>query len=1241
MERMPVSTGDTKTNLTPEQEASIGYRGGALLVSAAAGSGKTKVLVERLLSFVDEGANIDEFLVITYTRAAAFELRERIYEQLLKKLNQSPGNLRLRRQILLCKGASIDTIHTFCSEILRENAHHVKLPPDFRVADESESTMIMNEAADKVLGVIYENLEDYPGFTALIDTVADRRDDRFLVETLFTLYRKLQSSANPGDWIKKQIEKQKNIFNINDISQTDFGTYMLGKLKSKIEYCQIELRNLKAVMQQHPEFEIKYADSINSVIEQIYPLLSSIDLGWDAAREHSQIDYPRPKPIKGYEKLKETRTRSIKELKNSIHELESSSEEHIKDARDISPAITALLRLVTDFGNAYTEEKRKRGIVDFSDLEHLTLFLLIDMETGTKTDLAGNISSRYREIMIDEYQDVNAVQEYIFTAISKNSDNIFMVGDVKQSIYRFRLADPTIFLSKYNKFAELEANALSDASVTGKKIHLSRNFRSHEGILNVVNHIFHNIMSKEFGELEYTDKEWLVSGRTSEEGKQGIKGKQGTKYREDEILLPETDGTQEKDTAVEIDILDMSTLEADDDESPTAIRAEAEFVARKIEKLIIEGCKVPETNGGERNIRYSDIVILLRSMKGRAWQFASALSENNIPIEFPGGEGYFETAEVTAALSLLAVIDNPIQDIPIASVMSGPLYGFTPDELAELKVIIRSKNYYDTIKESVEHDNLSSETRLKCKKMLQDIEELRLISTDMPSDRFIWHMYNRTGLLDLVTRMRGGTKRKDNLILLAESARKFEKNGYKGVFGFLRFIRNMQERGIELIDVPASNGSTSENYDAVKIMSIHKSKGLEFPVVFLANTAKLNNFQDIRKNVVFHTDLGIGSMLIDRQRRIRFTTLARKAIQTKLNDEMLSEELRVLYVAMTRAREKLFITAAMKNTEKTLEKLSAIPEGIVAPQAVLSLRSMIEWILVGVRGCEDKDVKINYIDADVLEEKPASDSENDLYAASLAGSKITYESNLDILSAFEAGAESDLLLYPYEAAVDLPSKLTVTGLKKLLDPEAELAPWLQDLPEPDVKKESTLYPIPSFISGLTEMTAADRGTLLHRVMQYIDYKKCSREHKDTGVAKELQRLNSEGLLTEAQVAEIDTSKLNTFFLSALGGRMISAEKLSKEFKYSVLRPCGAYFPNGGEDKILLQGIIDCYFEEDGEIVVVDFKTDKVTEKTVSNIAQHYTQQLNEYADALFHITGKRVKEKIIYFFSIDRAYSLE
>jgi len=1202
-----------KINFTKEQYASIRHRGGSLLVSAAAGSGKTKVLVERLLGFIEEGASIDEFLVITYTRAAAFELREKIHEELFAKLSDSPGNKRLRSQALLCSGASIDTIHTICGEIIRENSHIVSLPPDFRISDSAESLMIMNETADSLLNEIYENINENPGFKQLIDTVAGARDDKYLIELIIDIYNKIRSLPYPGAWLTEQLNKQ-DFSGITDISETDSGAYILNKLKFTVAHLKSEMMRLVDEMESHPEFKSKYTDSVNEVIEQTDAFQTALLGGWDSAKSKSLFNFKRANSISGYDDLKEIRKSCISELKKCAAELKICSEEHIKEMISLSPAITALLQLLLRFDEKYSEEKRRRGTADFSDLEHLTLSLLVDEATGEKTELAHNLSERYKEIMIDEYQDINSVQEMIFTAMSKNSENIFMVGDVKQAIYRFRNADPTIFLSKYNSF-KTEDGVMSQVPSPGTKIHLSSNFRSRTGILETVNHIFRNIMSPDFGEMDYSEKEWLVPGREDKKGKQGIP------YIENEELPDVT-----------IDLLNMSTLDnEDDEENPAAIQIEAEYIASEIIKLINSGYIIGDNNE-KRSVTPSDIVILLRSMKSRAWQYASALSGKGILAEFPGGEGYFETLEISAILSLLSVIDNPMQDIPLVSLICGPIYKFTSDELAEVRALTTNTDYYEAIKKATEHEMCSPETSAKCKKVLDDINEYYIIAKDLPSDRFIWYVYNKTGLLGLAGAMQGGRKRRQNLIMLAESARQFEKCGFKGLFGFLTYIRSLQEKGESLPYLSDEKSSMSNASDAVRIMSVHKSKGLEFPVVFLANTTKMFNVTDINKNTVFHTDLGIGTMMVNKSKRIKYTTLTRNAIRRRLRDEMYSEELRVLYVAMTRAREKLIITSVLKDTEKTLAKINALPYGVIAPQVLMNMRSTAEWILAGVRNISTNFAVIRKIDAgDVLSANRQKESINKITSPNLI--KEQEEKQEEEQEKVHKKVEFTELNYPYFNAINLPSKLTVTGIANLIDPDSDTADWLTD----DDGERS-----PSAESGFNlekrEINAAERGTLIHHIMQHIDHNKCSTDDK---VAKELQRLINAGKITNEQYAEINESQIIKFFKSDLGGRLINAKNVKKEFKFSILCPAKRYFPEGSDDNILVQGVIDCFFEEDGELVIIDYKSDKVTNETIQEKVKKYTPQLEAYEDALKRITGKKVKESIIYFFHSDTAHTIQ
>jgi len=1275
---------DSKLNFTPEQETAINHRGGSLLVSAAAGSGKTKVLVERLLSLIDEGYNIDEFLIITYTRAAAFELRERIHEELLERLSAAPGNMRLRRQSLLCRGADIDTIHTFCSQILRDNAHLVGLPPDFRVIDESESDMIKNEVLDNILNESYDRLsislsldnhdneaEKHFGIDALIDTVIDGRDDKRLSEIILDIHRRIQSTPDPKKWLSTQIASLQNA-DIAVITQSDCGKYLFEKLKNTVSYCREEMRKLSEEMENHPEFEKKYRASVDVTISQIEVLFEAFSRGWNEASRYRTVEFPRALPIPEYTELKAIRLRCNDELKRCAAELENSSEEHIKDMRELAPALSALLNLVSDFDKAYAGEKRRRSAADFSDLEHLTLSLLTDKDTGVKTELAKSISKRFKEIMVDEYQDVNSVQELIFNAVSQDNSNIFMVGDVKQSIYRFRLADPSIFLSKYEAFEEKaldkeerdneRGKGNSEAGkepgnndignkntglgdITGTKVHLSKNFRSCDNILEAVNRMFTNTMSVELGEMEYTDSEKLKPGRMVITQKQGKQGKQGL---------------GEKSTAaVEVDILSMSQLETTpEEESPAVIQIEAMHVASRISDLIANSYMIPDGDNSERPLRYSDIVILTRSVKGVAWRFAAALAKQDIPASFAGGEGFFESVEIMSVISLLSVIDNPMQDIDLVSVLSGPVYRFTSNELAQIRALSSNTDFYGAIKGAAEHEIESDEIACKCKAFLNDIEEYRSVSADMPADRFIWHVYNKTALLGLVSNSKNSEKRRSNLILLAEYARKFELSGYKGLFGFLTYVRGLQSRGVDLTEGIDAKKAGGDSKDVVRIMSIHKAKGLEFPVVFLVNTTKRNNYQDLYSSVVFHKDLGVGSLLIDRKRNIKYSTLNRSAIQHKLKAEMMSEELRVLYVAMTRAREKLIITAAYKDSTKKMDKITALVPGPVAPQILSGMSSSGEWLISGLRGCSDDLVKFSLIDINVDESESRNITEIEKSALSAEQSsehgteqsdeqcvepstdrytiKGTEHSSGD-KQKFET--KSFDFNYPYEQTSQLPSKLTVTGLKKRLDAEAVNASWTRI--ESDSAKS---HKQPVFISRKDKLTPTERGNLIHYIMQHIDYNKCS---SDSDIWKELQSLDEKGIVESEDISENDVLKIVNLFKSDIGMRIARAKDIKREFKFSLLSPAEDYFPGGGQDKILLQGVVDCFFEESGELVVVDFKTDSVSDKMIdekdtqaSQRAKQYAPQLKEYAKALERITGKSVKERIIYFFETDTSYQV-
>ena len=1216
-------------NFTPEQEAVIKHRGSSLLVSAAAGSGKTRTLVERLMDRVGDGDSIDEFLVITYTRAAASELRERINDEIHKRLTDAPENRNLRRQSLLCRCASIDTIHGFCTEILRENAHLAGIQPDFRVADEGESAIIKGEVLKDTLEKAYETAETSNEFRELIELMAGERDDRRVVGTILDVYEKLQSNPDPESWASAQVAML-SMQGVYDAAETAWGGYLMDRARTTAGYWLGEMERLREKMREFPPFDGAYGASVEASVSGIAAFLASLDGGWDEARRCPAISFPRPKSIAGFDQLKETRKRCKSAMEKCEAIFECSSDEHAEDMRAIVPAVTALFDITMEFGRAYSDEKRRRGLVDFSDLEHLALTLLYNVKTGIRTELARTISLRFKEIMVDEYQDVNAVQEHIFNAVSRDGENIFMVGDVKQSIYRFRLADPSIFLGKLKDFEDYDA-LVPKQGKQGKqgkqsnvKVFMSKNFRSKTGILDAVNLVFGAVMSKEFGEMDYTRREYLIPGR-------------------------EDDG----EPAVEFDVIDMSGLEYDEqEESPGKRQTEARFIAGRIAELAGGGYMIPDGAGGSRRIRYSDIVILLRSLRDKAWQYASALTELGIPADLPGGEGYFETVEISSALSILSVIDNPMQDIPLAAALRGPAYGFTADELAGIRAESRDTDFYGALIKAAGSNG-------KCAAFLDDMEAMRTVAPDMPVSRFIWHMYNTTGLLGRVGAMPGSERRRNNLIALTEHARVFEQNGYKGLFGFLTYVGGLRERGAE----PAPS-AVEPAINSVRIMSIHKSKGLEFPIVILADTSKRFNYKDTQQPLVMHPDLGVGASRRDKLRRIEYPTLARTAVQSKLKAEILAEEMRALYVAMTRAREKLIITAVFPNAAREMEKLSALAGGGLVPQALGEIKNSAGWILAPLlspaggggfavdnekRTADSGQLTTGNGQLIDLRIQGAEDF-GDTRDKQVPGAHSTIpdpEQRAADPADVETLRERFGFEYPFPYAVDAPSKLTVTGLKgRQIDYEAaDEAGYLsgqwsvvsgqQTGVTAGVAVDRGQW---SAVSGRqTGLNAAQRGTALHLAMQHIDFDKC----RDTGgVDGELGRMSRDGLLTREQRDAVDARKITSFFKSDIGTRVLEAESVKREFKFSLLYPAEYFCPGSGGDKVLFQGVIDCFFEEGGDITVIDFKTDRVTIDSLNEKVEYYGTQLTAYSDALERMTGKRVKERIIYFFELDRHVSV-
>ncbi len=1182
-------------SLTEEQQAAVDNRGGGLLVSAAAGSGKTRVLVERLLARVEEGADVDRFLVITYTKAAAAELRGRIVEEISDRLALRPADGHLRRQATLVYKAGISTIHAFCAQLLRECGHLLDLDPDFRLCDEGEAGILMLRALNDVLDKRYEAMDS--DFAQLVDTMSAGRDDARLVQIVLDIRGRVQAHPNPAAWLAQQ-ERTFALEGISDPVQTPWGELLLTDAAGQASYWRRRMEEARDLCERDANLLANYGDSVAQTAQALQEFEEAAAQGWDAARNLLPIPFPtvgRKKMVDdpaAVERVKVIRTACKKRLEKLEDWFADSGEDLLADLRTVYPAMRGLFALVRDFEEAYAAEKARRGLVDFSDLEHMAVRLLVG-EDGQPSELARQWSGRYDEIMVDEYQDTNEVQNAIFSALSRDGTNLFMVGDVKQSIYRFRLADPTIFLGKYRSFKPYSEAREGEE----RRVILSRNFRSRPEVLEGCSDLFRAIMSVPFGEMEYADDQALYPGAS---------------YEPDPAYC------------VELDALDGDIDGEEGAEKVSRDLLEARFAARRIQELLDEGFPVSDGEGGTRPVRPSDVVILLRSPNTVLRHYARTLGERDILWEAEGGGDFFGSTEISVALSLLQIVDNPRQDVALISVLRSPVYGFSADRLAEIRSASPDTDFYAALEADDGEDSRA---------FLAELDDLRFGSGDMSSHQLLWHIYDRTNLLGIFGAMEEGEARQGNLLALAELARQFEGAGHKGLFRFLTYLTRLRENGNTL--TPPTPGRTG---GGVRIMSIHKSKGLEFPVVLLCGLARRLNREDMNRPILFHPKLGVGPKGLDVERGIEYPTLARMAVARQLEREMMAEELRLLYVAMTRAKEKLILSVALTGGGKDLEKLAGDSGYPVDPQVLLACQSVGQWVLLhalcrpeagALRRAAGQEVAvpdaplgpawdIRFVDGTALTQAPPR---------RWMAPEREIEENED-------GTDLTGLLrwtYPHGAEVAIPSKLTATQLKgRALDEEAA-----EEAPRPS---RPLSFGRPRFAAEELGLTAAQRGTALHQVLQYIDFE---RSETVEGVRAEISRLVEQQYITPQQGEAVDPAPIAAFFQSDLGQDLLSSVSLRREFKFSILEPAHRYYPQAGEgEQVLFQGVVDCYYETLEGITVVDFKTDRVTKATLAGRAEHYRPQLEAYSRALEEITGKRVIRRVLWFFALGRSVDL-
>lgn len=1155
---------------TEAQKAAIDARGGTLLVSAAAGSGKTAVLVERVISRLtgENPCSADSLLIVTFTKAAANEMRSRINAAIESRLAQDPCNQLLLRQKLLLNSAKICTIDSFCGDFVRENFHAAGVSPDYRILDSGESKII----GSTVLADIFE--EQYASgnsdFENLNLLFGKSGNDEALANQILKIYNYVCACAFPEKWYDDMLSLYASDC---EPEKHPWICEILRKVRETVDYC-VKIINNSLSLMEGDELYDKYSPSHAAVLLYLEKIRKSCDEGWDNVLNSLKL-FSAPaigRAPKGYSSpLKERVTVNYKAVKDMIGGLLKympvTAEEFKKDLETQRPAAKLLLSLAKEYAERFFLAKKEREAYDFSDIEHLAIKLLIEAKDGKmcRTQLAEEYGKKFTEIMLDEYQDTNSAQDMIFRAVSKNEENLFMVGDVKQSIYRFRQAMPEIFIKLKEEFCQY------NGADYPAKIILDRNFRSREGVTEGINLVFRKLMSKDAGELDYGDEESLKAG----------------------AVYPASG-----DAPCEIHILERKGRSS-------TIPFEADYIASYI-KNAVEGGKLFVTEKGMlRKAKYGDFCILMRSTKNSGAIYSERLKSKGIPVYVDLKGGLFETREVADVVSYLKAVDNPVKDIPLAAVMMSPIYGFTPDEMAQIRMVERYVPLYTAVLKAAEGG------MEKAQKFSSDLRRFRRLAAAAPSDDLIRTILEATGYLTAVKAMNGGEQRYANLLMLISYAEKFEKTGYKGISGFIRFIESMKDN-----DSDFSAASTiSENADVVRVMTIHGSKGLEFPVCILAGCGTAFGGRNTDP-VVLNSTLGIGMKLRDCEKSMIFDTVGFEAVRIANKRADVAEEMRVLYVAMTRAKEKLVMIGTVSNIEKTI--LSATVSGEndkkMPVQEVINAGSFLSWIIPAAALHPDcgeirktalfsncfndcgfsLDFILSYEDE---ESEIVGQSENDISAVSET-----------IMEEIKKRTE---YAYPFEALSKVAVKLSASHLE-------------EEKPDYDFFCSSR----PAFLEK-KGLTPAQKGTATHKFMQFCDFER-SREN----VQEEIQRLTSKGFLSKAESEGVEWEKVEKFFKSNLAGRIFNSDKVMREYKFITAVSASQYNHQLPEalknEKIIIQGIADCVFVENGEAVLVDYKTDRISSR--EKLVALYKDQLNVYKQAIEKSMDVSVKEVLLYSF---------
>lgn len=1177
-------------NWTPEQKNAINALDGNVLVSAAAGSGKTAVLTQRVIKMISEGSNpvsADRLLIVTFTRAAAREMRERINDALSALIRRDPTNKKLISQQMLLMSAKICTIDSFCYDLVKENFELLPFAPDFKIGDEGELELLARQAMDVTMEELYKN-DETGEFRDLSELLFGGRDDNKLCQAIEKLHTAAMSFPFPERWLNEVCDSFKGDTNIKD---SVYGKIVLEHISTVTDYLIDLAESMISRIKGDVVYNDAYHSAVSSDISQIEHIKQTIEEGgsWDEIRR--RVNAYSPERLGSVPKIyqrefiavtfKESRTTIKKEMKKLSEAMCCNETDYKDDMEFLYPMIKALVEATKLYGKNFSQAKKEKKRVDFNDVTHMAIDLLVYESDGEykSTPIAKRLRDSYDQILIDEYQDTNAAQDMLFTAIS--GDNLFRVGDVKQSIYRFRQANPDIFISLKNTYELYDP----DKNVYPAKVILGNNFRSRKGVTDIINYVFTQIMSKECGDIVYNDEEKLIATANYSE-------------------------STEADTELHL----IDTNHEDTYFGNVSNIAQAKHIAGEIKRLISEKHMIKDGDS-ERCVTYKDFAVLMRATSGgRGLEYADVLRSEGIPCFIEVPNVFLESKEVALMLNILRVIDNPKQDIPLLSVLMSPVFGFSPDDTAKLRLKDKDDCLYACLIKSEDDPLVSS--------FLQTIRYWRNMAVCLPVKELINRIYTETALPSIFDAIDPSGTKRGNLMLLCDYAGVYEELGYSGVSGFMSFIDKLSSKDEDISGTVSMQGDSN----TVKIMTIHKSKGLEFPICFVASCATQFNRLDETDNIVISQKHGIGVMRRDIATFRQYSTLCHKAIKLSIRKDNMSEELRILYVAMTRAKEKLILVCAKDDILSYCQRYaSKIRAGnkVLPAFSVLSAISFSEWIISTlIRHPDAKELRRSlFIDESIVLpcSTPLKVVLSDYHGEDETQPKkdeMVGKVNEELLRLIKERCE---FRYKYEALSGVMTKRAASQADKAF-----------------IDRDYFASSMPSFL-GDEAISGAARGTATHAFLQYADYEKAK-----ISVTDEIMRLCDKGVLNQMQAKAINVYSCQKFFKSDLLDRIMKSDKVMREKKFTIEVPIGEIYPELSEytdEMMMIQGIADCAFVEDGKLVVVDYKTDSLENE--ESFIEKYSSQVLIYKKALSMCTGYEVKETLLYSLKLGKEISVK